>query len=138
MTLPPSNSPRAAINLGLVLRALWPPLLAWAALTALFLAVDYPPILCVTPLAWVLALYTGWVCGRGAGQASGLLEAGLAGGLLGLAQGVLFGLLSALLEPGQAAEAGGALLRGLGIGLGGLTGCAVLALLAAAWSRRTV
>jgi hypothetical protein len=123
-------------SFGLVLRALWLPLLAWVALTALFVAIDYPAVLCVTPLAWVLALYAGRVCGQGAGGRSGLVEAGVAGGLLGLAQGLLFGLLSVLLEPSEAAEARGALLRGFGIGLGGLVGCATLALLAAAWSRR--
>jgi hypothetical protein len=124
----------AGLQPGLVLRAIWPPLLAWIAATAVFVAIDYPVLLCVTPLAWLLALYAGRVCGQAAH--GGLLEAGVAGGLLGLAQGLLFGLTTVLLEPADAAEARGALLRGAGIGLGGLAGCATLALLAAAWSRR--
>jgi hypothetical protein len=133
MTFPPSNPPRAGLNLGVVLRSLWLPLLVWVVSLAVFVALNYPPILCVTPLAWVLALYTGRVCGQGAG----LAEAGLAGGLLGLAQGVLFGLATVLLAPSEPAEAVSALLRGAGIGLGGLAGCATLSLLAAAWSRRS-
>lgn len=125
----------ARLQPGLVLRAVWPPLLAWVAATAVFAAINYPVLLCVTPLAWLLALYAGRVCGQA--PHGGLLEAGVAGGLLGLAQGLLFGLTTVLLEPTGAAEVGGALLRGAGIGLGGLTGCATLALLAAAWSRRS-
>lgn len=124
----------ARLQLGLVLRAFWPPLLAWLAATAVFIFINYPTLLCVTPLAWLLALYAGRVCGQAA--SGGLLEAGVAGGLLGLAQGLLFGLVTIVLAPAGAAEAGGALLRGVGIGLGGLAGCATLALLAAAWSRR--
>jgi hypothetical protein len=94
-------------------------------------------VLCVTPLAWILALYAGRVCGQQAERDGGWVEAGLAGGLLGLAQGVLFGIISVLVEPGDPAETASALLRGTGIGLGGLVGCATLSLLAAAWSRRS-
>ncbi len=126
---------RAGLSLGLVLRALWPPLLVWVAATVVFVAIDYPALLCVTPLAWLLALYAGRVCGQAPGGR--WVEAGVAGGLLGLAQGLLFGLVTVVLEPAGAAEVRGALLRGAGIGLGGLAGCAALALLAAAWSRRS-
>ena len=139
MTLPPSNpaGPRAGFNLGLALRAFWPPLLVWIIATVVLVALGYPALVCATPLAWVLALYTGWAAARGAGRGQGWLEAGVAGGALGLAQGVLFGLVSVVLDPGDAAEVNGALLRGAGIGLGGLAGCAMLSLLAAAWSQRT-
>src|SRR5687768_8784684 len=99
MTLrqPPPHTPRAGFNLSLALRAFWPPLLAWIAATAVLVALGYPALLCATPLAWVLALYTGWAAGRGAGAGQGWVEAGVAGGALGLAQGVLFGLLSGVL-----------------------------------------
>jgi hypothetical protein len=138
---PPTPQPpeaSASLNLGLALRAFWPPLLAWAAATAVMMALGYPPLLCATPLAWVLALYCGWAAVRGAGRGRGWVEAAVAGGALGLVQGLLFGVLSVLLSPGQADEAAGMLLRGAGIGLGGLAGGAVLALLAAAWSQRAV
>jgi hypothetical protein len=119
-----------------MLRAFWPPLLAWAAATAVMMALGYPPLLCATPLAWVLALYCGWAVVRGAGRGRGWVEAALAGGALGLTQGLLFGVVSVLLSPAGADEAGGLLLRGAGIGLGGLAGGAMLALLAAAWTQR--
>ncbi len=60
----------------------------------------------------------------------------MAGGLLGLGQGWLFGVLSVLLEPTEAAEVSGALLHGAGIGLGGLAACAMLSMVAAAFSQR--
>jgi hypothetical protein len=125
------------LNLGLVLRAFWPPLLLWLAATVALVALGYPALLCATPLAWMLALYSGWAAGRGASPAPGWAEAGVAGGALGLMQGLLFGVVSVILQPGDAAEAVAALLRGAGIGLGGLAGGATLALLAAAWSHRT-
>lgn len=127
---------RTGLRWGLMLRAFWPALLMWGVATAALVALGYPAFLCVTPLAWVLALYTGWAVGRGAGAAPGWVEAGVAGGALGLTQGLLFGALTIVLDPGEAATALSALVRGAGIGLGGLAGCAVLSLLAAAWSRR--
>jgi hypothetical protein len=123
-------------GVGLTLRALWPPLVAWIAISMVFMALGYPPLLCVTPLSWVLALYAGWAARRGAAASQGWWEAGTAGGLLGLAQGLLFGAYNAALAAGSPAAVTGALLRGAGIGLGGLAGGTLLALLAAAWSRR--
>ncbi len=69
MTIPKPNLPRAGLNLGLVLRVLWPALLVWLVATAALAAAGYPAVLCVTPLAWVLAVYTRRVCGLGAAVA---------------------------------------------------------------------
>jgi hypothetical protein len=135
--VPRSETTSRDLDLGLTLRALWPPLLTWVAVSAVFVTMGYPPLLCVTPLAWVLALYAGWAARRGAAAGRGWWEAGTAGGLLGLAQGLLFGAYNAALAASSpAGGVGGALLRGAGIGLGGLAGGTLLALLAAAWSRR--
>ena len=130
------TTPSLPLNVGLALRAFWPPLLMWLAATALLVGLGYPPLLCATPLAWVLALYCGWAAGRGASLGRGWVEAAVAGGALGLAQGVLFGVVSVLVSPASAGEASGLLLRGAGIGLGGVAGGATLALLAAAWTGR--
>ncbi len=136
MTLPQPQTP-SRLDLGAVLGALWLPLLVWVVSLAAFLLSGFPGVLCVTPLAWTLAVPAGAIAVRRSRGLQPLLEAGLAGGALGLAQALLFALVSVLLLPVKPGEAPGTLLTTAGIGLGGVTGCAVLALAAGAWSRRS-
>lgn len=62
----------------------------------------YPGVVCVTPMAWLIALRVGNVCvarSRSESSPSRKLEAALAGGILGLLQGILFTVIINQLEP---------------------------------------
>jgi hypothetical protein len=77
---------RAILSSALPLFAVW-----LAAVVGITLA-GYPGVVCVTPMAWLLALSAGLRCAaRSASPAVGkrILEAGLAGALLGLLQGIV-------------------------------------------------
>ena len=79
----------------------------WLAVVLLATWGGYPGIVCVTPLAWLMALAVGVRC---ASQSSSskpgqrLLEAALAGALFGLLQGVLFFFIAPRLGPVNADE----------------------------------
>jgi hypothetical protein len=65
----------------------------------------YPGVVCVTPVAWLLALRVGLLVARRsrAGTRRGRLgEAALAGAWFGLLQGVLFGVIAPWMGPLQA------------------------------------
>jgi hypothetical protein len=67
----------------------------------------YPGVICVTPMAWLIALRVGNICvARSTSQESSrrLMEAALAGGFLGFLQGVLFIVVIQFLGPIQADE----------------------------------
>jgi hypothetical protein len=56
----------------------------------------YPGVVCVTPMAWLLALSVGLRCASTSASLTPgkrILEAALAGALLGLLQGILFSLI---------------------------------------------
>jgi len=64
--------------------------------------VGYPGVVCVTPMAWLLALRVGnQVAWRSQSEQRTLrlIEAALAGGFLGLLQGVLFAVIVPLMGP---------------------------------------
>ncbi len=65
----------------------------WLAMVLLVALAGYPGVVCVTPMAWLIALRVGNICvARSQSEQSSqrLLEAALAGGILGLLQGILF------------------------------------------------
>src|SRR5215207_4792782 len=65
----------------------------WLAMVVLVSLAGYPGVVCVTPMAWLLALRVGNLCvaHSKSGQSSQrLMEAALAGGFLGFLQGMLF------------------------------------------------
>jgi hypothetical protein len=106
MTIFPSPSPR-----GLDFRViLVVPLLLFAPWLAAVLVVTwagYPGVVCVTPLAWLLALRLGIMCIRRSASTQSsrrLLEATLAGGWFGLLQGLLFIVIVPRMGPIQASE----------------------------------
>ena len=62
----------------------------------------YPGVVCVTPMAWLLALRVGNLCvaRSKSGQSSQrLMEAALAGGFLGFLQGMLFLVIVPFMGP---------------------------------------
>jgi hypothetical protein len=76
-------------------QALLPPLLVWTTVVLLAMARGVPGAACMTPLAWLLALWSGGRYARGAarrGARLSLLAPALVGLLLGLGIGGLFAL----------------------------------------------
>jgi hypothetical protein len=65
----------------------------WLAMVVLVSLAGYPGVVCVTPMAWLIALHVGNLCvarSRSETSSQRLLEAAVAGGILGLLQGILF------------------------------------------------
>ncbi|HZT60102.1 MAG TPA: hypothetical protein VFA21_15955 [Pyrinomonadaceae bacterium] len=85
-------------DFGAVLKSLLPPLIAWTTVVLFVTFVGHQPgVVCVTPVAWGMACWTGMKCvraSRSAAKSSLLVEAAIAGGLLGLLQGVLFAIIA--------------------------------------------
>jgi hypothetical protein len=77
-----------------MLRASLPPFIVWAAVVLFVTFVGHQPgVVCVTPMAWLLACWVGMACvarSRSELKSALLAEAALAGGALGLLQGLLF------------------------------------------------
>jgi len=68
----------------------------WLIMVLIVTFAGYPGVVCVTPMAWLLALRVGNICiskTRTTLSSRRLFEAGLAGGLLGVLQGVLFAVI---------------------------------------------
>jgi hypothetical protein len=79
----------------------------WLAMVVLVSLAGYPGVICVTPMAWLIALRVGNICvtrSTSAESSQRILEAALAGGLLGLLQGILFFVFITFLGPIQASE----------------------------------
>ena len=79
----------------------------WLVMVLLVTWSGYPGVVCVTPMAWLLALRVGNICvarSRSKESSRRLLEAALAGGFLGFLQGVLFTVIIPLMGPIQANE----------------------------------
>ena len=97
-TSPTSNSLDFRVMLETPLRQFVP----WLAAVLLVTFAGYPGVVCVTPMAWLIALQVGNICvTRSRSQLSSrrLTEAALAGGLFGLLQGILFGVISPFMGP---------------------------------------
>ena len=76
----------------------------WLAMVLIVTFAGYPGVVCVTPMAWLMALRVGNICAaRSKSQLSShrLSEVALAGGLFGLLQGMLFGVISPFMGPIQ-------------------------------------
>ncbi len=74
----------------------------WLAIVLLATWTGYPGVVCITPMAWLIALRVGVICVRRSKSepsAWRLLEAVLAGGLLGLLQGILFTVIIPFVGP---------------------------------------
>lgn len=74
----------------------------WLGAVALVTLAGYPGVVCVTPLAWLLALNVGSqsvMRSKSEQSSSRLTEAALAGAILGLLQGILFVFIVPLMGP---------------------------------------
>lgn len=71
-------------------------IIPWAISVVLVSLAGYPGVVCVTPMAWLIALRVGHLAAwrsRSAQSSRRLLEAALAGGFFGFLQGILFGIV---------------------------------------------
>lgn len=79
----------------------------WLAAVLLITWSGYPGVVCVTPMAWLLAARVGIVCSdrsRSESATARLVEAALAGALLGLLQGILYMVIVPFMGPIQPEE----------------------------------
>src|SRR5512141_2015185 len=89
-SLPSAPPPRRALDLRVILLAPLRQFVPWLASVLFVTWAGYPGVICVTPVAWLIALRVGLVC---ASQSSSplpsqrLREAALAGAWFGLLQG---------------------------------------------------
>lgn len=102
----------------------------WLAAVLLASWAGYPGIVCITPLAWLVALRVGIVCAiRSTSQVARrrVQEAALAGGIYGLLAGGLFWILTPRMGPIQPDEKSTALLISIGMVIIGIFASAGLA-----------
>ena len=97
----PSSSPNG-LDIRVILETPVRQLVPWLLMVFLVTWAGYPGVVCVTPMAWLIALRVGnLVVARSRSDSSSLrlTEAALAGAVLGLLQGVLFAAIISFLEP---------------------------------------
>ena len=74
----------------------------WLIMVLLITFAGYPGVVCVTPMAWLIALRVGnlvaWTSKSGR-RSQRLAESALAGALIGLLQGILFAVIVPLMGP---------------------------------------
>ena len=94
------------VNQGLDLRAaLGIPVrqvIPWVVAVMFITYMGYSGVICITPMAWLMALRVGIqvsVTSKSAERSNRLREAGVAGGTLGLLQGILFAVFIPLMGP---------------------------------------
>jgi len=103
--LPPASVKR--LDLRTIIEVPLRQFVPWLAMVILVTWAGYPGVICVTPMAWLIALRVGNICvARSTSELPSrrLLEAALAGGFLGFLQGVLFIVIIQFLGPIQADE----------------------------------
>src|SRR5690349_21072494 len=79
----------------------------WLAIVLLITWAGYPGVVCVTPMAWLIALRLGNICdlhSRSDSSSKRLTEASIGGAILGLLQGILFAVIIARLQPISASD----------------------------------
>jgi len=106
MALPPPTSSRS-LDLRIIFEIPLRQFVPWLAMVLLVTWAGYPGVVCVTPMAWLIALRVGNLCvARSKSEQSSrrLTEAALAGGVLGFFQGLLFAGIISFLEPINADE----------------------------------
>jgi hypothetical protein len=104
MTPPPSPS---SLDFRIMIETPLRQFVPWLVVVLLITAAGQPGVVCVTPLAWLLASRVGnQVAWRSRSELASrrFTEAALAGALFGLLQGILFGVISPFMGPIQADE----------------------------------
>jgi len=104
-----TTSPSSLKNLDLrvILETPLRQFILWVTMVLLVSLAGYPGVVCVTPMAWLLALRVGNLCvarSKSGRSSQRLLEAALAGGFLGFLQGILFLVIVPFMGPYQSDE----------------------------------
>ncbi len=89
-----SASNSSAIHASAFLRTLIAPLIVWGATVMAVTASGQPGVVCITPVAWLMALWCGGQYVRLGGGRPDNLGPALLGAALGLGLGILFILIS--------------------------------------------
>ena len=111
----------------------------WLAVVLVVTWAGYPGVVCVTPMAWLIALRVGMVCvgkSHSVDRAQRLLEAAMAGSVFGLLQGLLFWAVVPRMGPILPGEQANAIGLVVVIVLLGMLFGAILALLTAYLTER--
>jgi len=91
-----------------IVNGVWLPLVVWAAAVLLVGVVNHQPgVVCMTPVAWLMALWVGLRCtalSRSPDKSSRLKEAAIGGALFGILQGLLFVVVMPFMGPISDAE----------------------------------
>jgi ABC-type proline/glycine betaine transport system permease subunit len=102
-----SSIPSKGLDLPVIFETPLRQFVLWLTMVVLVSLAGYPGVICVTPMAWLIALRVGNLCvarSRSEKSSQRLVEATLAGGILVLLQGILFIVIVPLLGPIQADE----------------------------------
>ena len=137
MTVPPISSNR--LDLRVIIETPLRQFVTWLAMVLIVTFTGYPGVVCVTPMAWLIALRVGNLCvwrSKSTLSSRRLTEATLAGGLLGFLQGLLFAGIITLLEPINADERTRTIILTLIIIVTGILAGAVLSFVTAFFNER--
>ena len=88
-----TTSPKKRLDYRVIIETPLRQFVLWLAMVVLVSLAGYPGVVCVTPMAWLIALRVGNLCvarSRSETSSQRLLEAAVAGAILGLLQGILF------------------------------------------------
>ena len=121
-----SSSALSSIHLSAFLRALIVPLLAWGMAVFTITTAGQPGVVCMTPMAWLLALWSGRQYVRLANGQPDRLGPVLLGAILGLGLGLIFALVSAQAMPVDPSEVGKSQTLTAIMIVGGIVACAAL------------
>jgi MFS family permease len=128
--LPPPDAGTKGMDASAILRSALPPFIVWLAwVLSITFYRRQPGVICMTPLAWLLACWVGGACvtrSRSERRATLLKEAALAGGTLGLLQGLLFVVITAYIGEIKPEERQKALLLNLAMVALGVVVSAIL------------
>jgi hypothetical protein len=120
-----------------ILTSLGLPALYWGVVVIGVTVLGQPGVICVTPMAWLLALTVGRDCvrrSRSRGRGTRLIEAGLAGTVIGLVEGVLLPMVVVLIALPE--EAVAMVVFSLVMGVMSVLACAIIAVSFGAYCER--
>ncbi len=128
----------STLDINAMLRAAAAPLVWWIGMVVVVAVGGYPGVACVTPLAWILACWTGNNCAARSRSPARqrLLEAAIAGAIVGFGQGVLFYVVLNVVMPLGAGERASAAAISAVVLVAGMIAGALLSMATAAMRNR--
>ncbi len=121
-----TSSSLPAIHLSAFLRALIAPLIAWGVAVWTITSAGQPGVVCMTPMAWLLVLWSGGQYVHFSDGQADRFGAPLLGAGLGLFLGLIFVLVAALAMPVDPSEVGKMWVLTAIVIVGGIVVCAAL------------